>query len=60
MKKRMDFGHGSQNEFVWFYSSENYSQSKAPELMESLRNLDIKLGKAAYKWDRSFLLDSTN
>ena len=58
MKKRMDFGHGSQNEFIWLYTNDHLENQKAPSLMESLKNFDVKLNKLVTKWERTFLLDS--
>ena len=55
----MDFGHGSQHEYTWFYNN-NGNQERKPRFMERLHAMDAHVLKAVDKWDRVFLLDSND
>ena len=61
-KKRMDFGHGTQNEYLWIYTKSNQEASELnhnePTLVEKVRLQDVKTHKFIDKWDRGFILDS--
>jgi hypothetical protein len=56
--KRMDFGHGTSNEYTWFFTPESKNKPSGPSLMEHLRKMEVKVTHAVDKWDRAFLLDS--
>lgn len=52
----MNFGHGNQPEYCWFYKGKDIN--KSPLLLENFRNKDIKITKIVDKWERAFILDS--
>ena len=56
-KKRMDFGHGNSNEYLWVYSKSNKASS-LPTLEPTFKANDIKALKSVDKWERAFVLDS--
>ena len=57
-KKKMDFGHTNQNEYMWTYTLKNHERQSGITLDKVMKDKDIKIMKVVDKWRRAIVLDS--
>ena len=57
-KKKMDFGHSNQNEYMWTYTLRNHERQSGITLDQVMKDKDIKVAKVVDKWRRAIVLDS--